>query len=265
VREHAAPARSGIPISPRYHTDMLEFRREQLGGLQCIVAEGSNTSRQKLAMIVMHGFGATGEDLVPLAEEIVHRDASLADSVRFIFPAAPLEPEEMMDYGGRAWWPIDIAKLQRAMMLGDFRDVREELPGLLPPARKHVFDIIEEVRSEKGWGLDHFVLGGFSQGSMLATDVALRLPEPPAGLVIWSGTLLCEEHWKQLLPSRAGLRVVQSHGRQDQILPFAAAEWLRDAMTAAGLNVEFLPFNGPHTISQPAIDATVRLLADLTT
>jgi phospholipase/carboxylesterase len=243
---------------------MLDFRPEELGGLQCIVAEAFDTSRQKLAMIVMHGFGATGEDLVPIAEEIVHRDTSLVDSVKFIFPAAPLEPEEMLDYGGRAWWPIDIAKLQRAMMLGDFRDLREELPELLPAARKHVLGIIDEVRAEKGWGLDRFVLGGFSQGSMLATDVALRLPEPPAGLVIWSGTLLCEEHWKALMPNRAGLRVIQSHGRQDQILPFAAAEWLRDALTAAGLNVEFLPFNGPHTISQAAIEATVRLLSDLT-
>ena len=255
---------SGIAPPPRYHTLMLEFRQETLGGLPCIVAEAPDTSHQKLAMIVMHGFGATGEDLVPLAEEIVHRDTSLADSVKFIFPAAPLEPEEMSDYGGRAWWPIDIAKLQRAMMLGDFRDLREDLPELLPAARKHVLDIIEEVRAEKGWGLDHFVLGGFSQGSMLATDVALRLPEPPAGLVIWSGTLLCENHWKPLMPNRAGLRVIQSHGRQDQILPFVAAEWLRDALSAAGLKVEFLPFNGPHTIAQPAIDATVRLLADLT-
>jgi phospholipase/carboxylesterase len=243
---------------------MLEFRSEKLGGLNCIVAEAADTSRQKLAMIVMHGFGATGEDLVPLAEEIVHRDTSLADFVKFIFPAAPLEPEEMVDYGGRAWWPIDIAKLQRAMMLGDFRDLREELPELLPASRKHLLGIIEEVQAEKGWGLDRFVLGGFSQGSMLATDVALRLPEAPAGLVIWSGTLLCEEQWKSLMPGRAGLRVVQSHGRQDQILPFAAAEWLRDAMMAAGMKVEFLPFNGPHTISQPAIDATVRLLVDLT-
>lgn len=242
---------------------MLEFQSQKLGGLDCIVAESPDPSRQKLAMIVMHGFGATGEDLVPLAEEIVHRDPALAESVKFIFPAAPLEPREMQDYGGRAWWPIDMAKLQRAMMLGDFRDLREELPELLPAARTHVLDIIDGVRAEKGWGLDRFVLAGFSQGSMLATDVALRLPEPPAGLVIWSGTLLCEEQWKPLFPQRAGLRVVQSHGRQDQILPFQAAEWLRDAMAAAGMRVEFLPFNGPHTISQPAIDATVRLLADL--
>lgn len=241
---------------------MLDFRPAHFGGLDCIIAEGFDTSRQKLAMVVMHGFGATGEDLVPLTEEIVHRHASLADAVKFIFPAAPLEPEEMADYGGRAWWPIDMAKLQRAMMLQDFRDLRNDLPELLPAARSHLFDLIAEVREETGWGLDRFILGGFSQGSMLATDVALRLPEPPAALVIWSGTLLCEKEWLPLLSGRKGLRVVQSHGRQDPILPFAAAEWLRDAMTANGLEVEFLPFNGPHTISQPAIEATVRLLAD---
>ncbi len=244
---------------------MLDFRPDRLGGLDCLIAEGFDTSRQKLAFIVMHGFGATGEDLAPIAEEVVRRDSSLADQVRFIFPAAPLEPGEMIDYGGRAWWPIDMAKLQRAMMLGDFRDLREELPALLPAARQHVLDLIAEVREETGWGLDRFVLGGFSQGSMLATDVALRLPEPPAGLVIWSGTLLCEKEWLPLMPGRKGLDVVQSHGRQDQILPFQAAEWLRDALVAAGLEVQFLPFAGPHTISQAAIDATVELLANCCT
>ena len=243
---------------------MLNIRPELLGDLECMVAEGDDTSGQKLALILMHGFGATGEDLVPLAEELVYRDPSLAETVKFIFPAAPLEPVEMADYGGRAWWPIDMAKLQRAMMLGDFRDLREDLPELLPAAREKVVGLIDEVRAETGWGLDRFVLGGFSQGSMLATDVALRLPEAPAGLVIWSGTLLCEKEWLPLLPGRAGLRVIQSHGRQDQILPFAAAEWLRDAMTGAGLDVEFLPFNGPHTIPGGAVDATVKMLSDLT-
>ena len=243
---------------------MLNIRPELLGDLECMVAEGDDTSRQKLALILMHGFGATGEDLVPLAEELVYRDPSLAETVKFIFPAAPLEPVEMADYGGRAWWPIDMAKLQRAMMLGDFRDLREDLPELLPAAREKVVGLIDEVRAETGWGLDRFVLGGFSQGSMLATDVALRLPEAPAGLVIWSGTLLCEKEWLPLLPGRQGLRVIQSHGRQDQILPFAAAEWLRDAMTAAGLEVEFLPFNGPHTIPEAAVEATLKLLKQLT-
>ncbi|QDT52964.1 Phospholipase/Carboxylesterase [Caulifigura coniformis] len=242
---------------------MLNFHRQNMGGLDCVVAESDDTSRQTLAMIVMHGFGATGEDLVPIAEELVDRDPSLGESVKFIFPAAPLEPAEMRDYGGRAWWPIDMAKLQRAMMLGDFRDLRADLPELLPAARQHLFDLIDDVRGATGWSLDRIVLGGFSQGSMLATDVTLRLPESPGGLVVWSGTLLCENEWKPLMPRRKGLRVVQSHGRQDQILPFAAAEWLRDALVDAGLEVEFLPFNGPHTISQPAIEATVRLLKEV--
>lgn len=243
---------------------MLNFRRESLGGLDCIIAEGPDRAAQRIAMIVLHGFGATGEDLVPLAEEFVDRQPSLAKSVRFIFPAAPLEPVEMSDFGGRAWWPIDIGRLQLALSQQNFRDLRTEMPPLLPASREHVNALIAEVREETGWGLDRFVLAGFSQGAMLATDVALRLSESPAGLVIWSGTLLCEAEWTGLMPARKGLRVVQSHGRQDQVLPFIAAEWLHEALTAAGLNVEFLPFNGPHTISQPAIEATVRLLSAIT-
>ena len=57
-----------------------------------IVAESAAHRSQSLAAIFLHGFGASGEDLVPLAEEFVHRDPSLAEKVTFLFPAAPLEP-----------------------------------------------------------------------------------------------------------------------------------------------------------------------------
>jgi phospholipase/carboxylesterase len=240
---------------------MLTYRRKVHGGLNCIVAEDAAQPAQDIAAVFLHGFGASGEDLVPLAEELVLREPSLESRVKFVFPAAPLEPPEFAEFGGRAWWPIDMAALQRAAMLGEFRDLRRDCPPLLSVVRQHLTDLIGEIRSETGWGVDRFVLGGFSQGSMAATDVTLRLDESPAGLVIWSGSLLCEDEWRPLAPRRAGLPVVQSHGRQDSILPFAAGEWLRDLLKEAGLRVDFHAFNGPHTIPPGAVDAAARLVA----
>lgn len=241
---------------------MFGFRQQQLGGLDCVIAD-DDERRPEFAAVFMHGFGATGEDLVPLAEEFVLADPSLTAKVRFIFPAAPLEPREFADFGGRAWWPLDIAALQFAIARGEFRDLRRDVPPLLSAAREKLVAAIHEIEASMGIPVERTVLGGFSQGSMLATDVALRLDRPPAALVVWSGTLLAEEEWKELAPRRAGLTVLQSHGRQDAILPFMAAEWLRDMLTDAGLNVDFTPFNGPHTIPQAMIQKTADLLGSL--
>jgi phospholipase/carboxylesterase len=241
---------------------MFTFRQQQLGGLDCVIAD-DDERRPEFAAVFMHGFGASGEDLVPLEEEFILTDPSLTAKVRFIFPAAPLEPPEFAEFGGRAWWPLDIAALQLAIAQGEFRDLRRDVPPLLSAAREKLVAAIHEIEGSMGIPVERTVLGGFSQGSMLATDVALRLDRPPAALVVWSGTLLAEEEWKELAPRRAGLKVLQSHGQQDQILPFMAAEWLRDMLTDAGLDVDFTPFNGPHTIPRIAIQKVTELLGSL--
>jgi phospholipase/carboxylesterase len=107
------------------------------------------------------------------------------------------------------------------------------------------------------------VLGGFSQGAMVTTDLALRQDEAPAALVILSGTLLTEAEWRTRAPRRKGLSVLQSHGRQDPILPFDDAVALRELLQEAGLSVDFLPFDGPHSIPEEALDRLGALLLSL--
>ena len=113
-----------------------------------------------------------------------------------------------------------------------------------------MLDAIEEQLSVPA---DQLVLGGFSQGSMLACDVAFTTARPLAGLVVLSGTLLAEARWAAGMPARAGLPVFQSHGRLDPLLGFGQAERLRDRMVAAGLDVAFVPFSGAHEIPLVAL------------
>lgn len=240
----------------------MNVRRERIGEMPCVVTELPAGATPELVVVFCHGFGAPGTDLVPLAEQLVQLEPQL-EGVQFLFPAAPLDLSEMGLYGGRAWWPLDIARMQRAIELGEFRNMRDESPELLPEARRLLVDMIQALQTRYGLPLSRFVLGGFSQGSMIATDVALRLPEAVGGLLIYSGTLLCESEWRPLAAQRAGLKVIQSHGTADAILPFQAAEWLRDFLTDAGLDVRFLPFRGPHTISFEAIEETAKLLRRL--
>ena len=115
--------------------------------------------------------------------------------------------------------------------------------------------MLDELEERLGVTPGRVVLGGFSQGSMLASDVAFRSGRALAGLVVMSGTFLAEHEWRPLMPSRAGLPVLQSHGRADPLLPFAIAERLRDAMADAGLEVTWVAFNGGHGVPGSVLDA----------
>lgn len=231
-----------------------------IAGLGCRVLDGTEAAGGDLRGVVVlcHGFGAPGDDLVGLAPEAMRRRPELAKHVRFVFPAAPLALD--MAFGGRAWWHIDMERLQLAMMTGAIRDMSREVPDGAAEARRALLALLDELTRMTGLSIDRFVLGGFSQGAMLATDVTLRLDEAPAALALFSGTLLMEDEWTKRAPRRRGLPVLQTHGRGDPILAFPMAERLRDMLLEAGLEVDFRPFDGPHTIPSDAVDAFADLV-----
>ncbi len=238
--------------------------RTRLGPLDATVVQVS-AATPALVVVLCHGFGAPGDDLVPLAGELLSHHAGLAEKVRFVFPEAPLSLDESISYGARAWWRIDLERRIELQSRGaeGFRQLREEVPPGLAPARRALMAAVDDLLRTTGLPMSQVVLGGFSQGAMVATDLTLRLDEPPAALAIFSGTLLCEPEWRQRAPMRRGLRVIQSHGRQDPLLPFEMAVELSNLFTAAGLSVEFTPFDGGHTIGMEALDRFGQRLEEL--
>lgn len=214
-----------------------------------------NTAEKPLTVVLLHGFGAGGDDLVGLADDLV-----LPPGTDLIFPEALHSLEELMRqpaYGARAWWLIDFAAIERAMARGEERDQSKTVPEGLAAARAALSGMLDALaaESEGDGGERRLVLGGFSQGAMLALDLALREPSRRlAGLVQLSGTFLAAHEWTPLMPGRRGLRVFQSHGRTDVILPYGAAERLRSALADAGLDVTFEQFREGHTIPRGVLD-----------
>ena len=240
------------------------FRRTRLGPLDALVLLPEDGARPELGVALCHGFGAPGEDLAGLGAELLERFPSLRGRVAFAFPSAPLDLGALGMPGGRAWWMLDMERLL-ALQRGDVtlrERMRDEVPEGLAPARRALLSALEAFEQATGLQRSRLVVGGFSQGAMLGCDTALRMEEPPAGLALLSGTLISESQWRARAGARAGLRVVQSHGRQDPILPFSLAESLRELLTGAGLQVEFVPFEGGHAIPGPALDALGRLLVE---
>lgn len=225
-----------------------------LGTLRTRIAGGTDREGggDGPVVVLMHGFGAPGTDLVPLWREL-----SVPPAVRFVFPEAPLE----LGFGGRAWWNLDMARLQDRFQAGAVERLISEVPAGIAESRAAMLSLLAALERDFAAQPEQLVIGGFSQGAMLATDIVLRSERKFAGLAVLSGTLISHAEWLPLMPARRGLTVLQSHGRADPVLPFALAERLRDELRAAGLAVEFIPFNGGHGIPAAALDGLAKLVS----
>ena len=205
----------------------------RFGGLDAV--EFPCADPKALTVICLHGYGADMRDLAPLAPEI-----PVERPVRWIFPNGPVS----LDWGGRAWFPIDVAAFEEGQRTGKPRDLSGGEPAGMAEARAALQAFIEEL----GAPWDKLVVMGFSQGAMMAVDLALRAPAAPAGVAILSGTFVDRKTVLALAPKRKGLAFFQSHGSVDPILGFQEALRLEAALKEAGWKGELRRFEGGQGI-----------------
>ncbi|MFQ5509799.1 MAG: alpha/beta hydrolase [Leptospirillia bacterium] len=220
-------------------------RQEHIAGLSVTLAGGvdGNGGGDGPLVVLLHGYGAPGTDLVPLA----HAVAAPAGT-RFAFPAAPHSLGPAMFGDSRAWWHIDWNARQTQIERDGMMDLSGETPEGMEEARHQVTSLLDTLETRLGVTPERTVIGGFSQGAMLACDIVLHDPRPFSGAVFMSPTLLAEQEWSARAPKRAGLPVLMSHGRTDPVLPFPMSVRLCDLLTGAGLAIHFVPFHGGHEI-----------------
>lgn len=245
---------------------MTNFRyrtqRQRIGVLDCTVVK-SDLPPAAVA-VLCHGFGAPGDDLAGLATDLLEARSGSAP-VELIFPAGLLSLADEGFAEGRAWWRLSIQRLIQALEQGQFEQVRRENPPGIDQAREALTEVVSSSLARTGLDSRKLLLGGFSQGAMLSMECACcGLDAAPGAMAIYSGCLIREDSWKPQVAKLADTRIVQSHGQFDSILPLAAGVWLRDLLVSEGCQVEFLQFQGPHTISWEAIERTARLLDELT-
>ena len=211
-----------------------------------VVSEMRADERGGDAVVVLHGWGAPGDDLVPLAEALAR------PGVRFFVPAAPL-PEMG---GGRAWWHLE-PDTRPPHAQTDALD-----PGFRPTpavvsARGAVQGLVATIVER--YAPTSVALVGFSQGAMLAIDVALGTPAVQR-VVALSGALLMDSVPALRSPPAARAAFLLANGRQDPVVPFAGGSRAKALLEAHGFSVTWRPFTGGHEIPAPLLAEVDRFL-----
>jgi phospholipase/carboxylesterase len=203
----------------------------EIAALQTIIA--LSTPPALADVILFHGYQMQPDDLAPFAK-------SMNIAADFYFPRG-IHTEAT----GYSWWPVDQAARATALQSGP-RDLVEEHPPMLSMARQRAYEFFAAIRQANAGR--PMVIGGFSQGGMLACDAALHGAGDIAGLILLSASRLAFSEWAPLLHRLKDLPVFVSHGNRDPDLAFGSGERLRDALVAAGANVTWVPFDGEHQI-----------------
>ncbi len=201
----------------------------------------NGASPQRL-VILLHGVGADGNDLIGLAPHW----AKLLPDTEFISPDAPYRYD--MAPQGRQWFSIrDFApeKLQTG--------ARETAPILN--------QFIDAQLSRTGLSSDRLALVGFSQGTMMALFVALRRSQRLAGVIGYSGRAVDTEPTANEVKSRPPVLLI--HGDSDDLIPPDAMLETVQNLALSAISAQWhICSNLGHGIDQTGLEIGGRFLRD---
>lgn len=186
-------------------------------------------------VICLHGLGASGNDLVPLAREL-----SLPN-VRFVFPEAPSIPVTLnQGYSMPAWY--DIRSL-------DFSsDLRSDHDGV-NNACESIKGLIANEQASYGIKPENIFLMGFSQGGSIALELGLHYDKKLAGIIGLS-TLPAKgtKTFDSLSIENKSTPLFLAHGQQDMVVPFQVGELVQNKLSQLGYDAIWKSYSMGHEI-----------------
>ncbi len=218
--------------------------------------------RPQQLVVLLHGYGANGDDLIALAPYFQQRLPHAA----FVAPHAP-QPVPGMPPGmdGRQWFALDA--YDPDMMRRDPRFAAQMYAGMAEGAARAAPAIdafLDEELGRHGLTDRDLALVGFSQGTMMSLHVGLRRPAAPACILGFSGALV--EGGDQEAAPGADWRnrppVMLIHGDADEVVPVEAMFEAGQTLAAGGIGVIWHICRGmPHSIDEEGIHLGIGFLA----
>tara|TARA_B100000965_G_scaffold167371_1_gene139581 strand:+ start:2425 stop:3030 length:606 start_codon:yes stop_codon:yes gene_type:complete len=186
------------------------------------VSIGNQSATHRI--ILLHGWGADADDLLPLANLII-KDSDL-DYEIISLRAPNINP----DNNSRQWYGLFPAKWDEAKK--EVEKLRETL----------------EVFSKDRISFANTILLGFSQGAAMAIDAGIKFDL--ALIIACSG--YSHPGWN---PPKNFPRVLLSHGLRDEIVPpIKSREIYEKLQKAEKSNCELIEFEGNHEIDISVIN-----------
>ena len=196
-------------------------------------------------VVLLHGYGADGNDLLGLADPLMPHMPNTA----FLAPNAP-EPCVGNPFGYQ-WFPIP-------WLDGSSEEVAAESMA------KSVADVnafLDAVFRDEGIAPKDLMLVGFSQGTMMCLHVAPRRDEPVAGIVGFSGRLLEPERFKAEVKVRPPVLLI--HGDADEMVPPSSLPEAANALSDAEFEVYAHVSKGTgHGIAPDGLSVALSFMRD---
>jgi len=204
--------------------------------------QGPPAGTAERLVVLLHGYGADGADLIGLAQPL----APHLPGTAFLAPDAP-EPCAAAPTG-RQWFPIPwIDGSSEAAALAGLEAAAADLDAFL-----------DGVLAEHGLAPDRLALLGFSQGTMMALHVAPRRAAPIAAIAAFSGRLLVPERLGEAVSTPP---VLLLHGDADEVVPPAAMDEAAGHLARAGFATRSFTMRGTgHGIAPDGLGEAVAFL-----
>lgn len=207
--------------------------------------KGPTQGSAERVVIVLHGYGADGNDLLGLADPLMPH----MPGTGFVAPNAP---ERCVNNPfGFQWFPIPWL---------DGSSEEDATKGMMAAA-EDLNAFIDQILEEEGVTPENLVLLGFSQGTMMSLQVAPRRSEPVAGIVGFSGRLLGPE----LIAEEAVVKppVMLIHGDADDVVPPSSLPEAANALTQAGFETYVHVSEGTaHGIAPDGLSVALAFMKD---
>ena len=193
----------------------------------------------RVAVILLHGRGASPEDILYIAHEVD------PGGVAFLAPEA----------AGETWYPQS------------FLSPLEANQPYLDSALRRVAGLVNEI-GEAGIPFERMVLAGFSQGACLGLEYACRNARRYGGLVGLSGGLIGPDEMPREYPgSLDGTPVFLGCSEEDLFVPLQRVRQTGEVLRRIGAEVDERIYPGmSHLVNQDelnAVGALVRRVVDL--
>jgi phospholipase/carboxylesterase len=192
------------------------------------------------ALVLLHGRATDENDLFPLLEMLDPERRLAGYTLR-----GPLN----LPPGGWHWYSL--------------AGIPTPDPTTFTRTFAQLSDWLDSLGEETGVPMDRTVLGGFSQGSVMAYALALGAGRPkPAGLLAMSGFIPTVEGFELDLEGRTDLPVAITHGTQDPVISVQFARDAKQRLEGAGFDVLYRESPMAHSIDPRTLPELERFVAD---